>query len=89
MMTCRSDSYGQANPAKGMSDRYHSLTVVLEIDMRDEDVREIVSSIKMIRGVLSVSPYAADLISHVAEKRARLELGEKIIAVIYPDKTKE
>ena len=67
-----------------MSDRYHSLAVVLESDTRDDDARNIIHSISMIRGVLSVTPNVADIVSHMSETRARAELGKKIIEVIYP-----
>lgn len=67
-----------------MTDRYHSLTVTLEGDMRDDDAQQIIQSIAMIRGVLSVKPHVANITSHMAEERVRNELGQKILKVIYP-----
>jgi len=67
-----------------MSERYHSLAVVLEIDTKDDDARNIIQSIAMIRGVLSVTPKIADFNSHMAECRARAGLGRKVIELIYP-----
>ncbi len=67
-----------------MSDRYHSLAVVLDHDVKDEDARVIIQSISMIRGVLSVTPKIADMESHMAEQRARSELGRKLIEIIHP-----
>lgn len=69
-----------------MADRIHSLTVVLDRDYRDDDAESIVSAIEMIKGVLSVSGHVSDFDSHMAEERARRELGEKIWGILYPAK---
>lgn len=70
-----------------MTDRIHSLTVVLERDIREDDIEPLILSIKMLRHVLDVKEHVADAVSHMAEERARHELGEKILAVIYPKKS--
>lgn len=67
-----------------MTDRIHSLTIVLDKDYRDDDVEPIVNAIQMIRGVLSVSLCVSDFNTHMAVERARRELGEKLIKMIYP-----
>ena len=67
-----------------MTDRYHSLTVVLEKDIRDDDAQSIINAIKMVKGVLSVKPHVSDFTSLMAEDRARRDLEEKILQVIYP-----
>jgi len=67
-----------------MTDRIHSLNVVLDMDYRSDDVEKIVNAIKMIKGVLSVSMCVADFNSHMAEERAKRELGEKLWEIIYP-----
>lgn len=67
-----------------MTDRYHSLTVVLEKDIRDDDAESLLTAIKMIKGVMSVEPFISDVESHMAETRARRELGNKIWEVLYP-----
>lgn len=72
-----------------MTDRLHSLTVVLERDIRDDDAEPILAAIRMIRGVQSVTGQVADIDSHIAESRARRELGEKLFQVIYPDYPKK
>lgn len=68
-----------------MTDRIHSLTVTLESDRRDDDVEAITNSILMIRGVLSVAKHVTDHTAHMAQERAKRELGDKLLAVIYPD----
>ena len=70
-----------------MTDRYHSLTVVLEHDIRDDDAKPILAAIRQLRGVLSVEGNVADLTSHMAQERARRELGEKLLEVVYPKKS--
>lgn len=68
-----------------MTDRIHSLTVVLESDRRDDDVKAIVNSILMIKGVLNVAEHVTDHAAHMAQERSKRELGDKLMAVIYPD----
>ncbi len=67
-----------------MTDRYHSLTVVLEKDFRDDDAESILNAIEMIKGVLSVKPHISDCDSNMAEDRARRELGQKLWEILYP-----
>ena len=67
-----------------MTDRYNALTVVLEKDIRDGDAEALLAAIRQLRGVLTVSGNVADLGSHVAQERARHDLGEKLWHVLYP-----
>ena len=67
-----------------MTDRYHSLTVVLEKNIRNDDAESTISVIKHIKGILSVKGNIADSCSYVAEERARCELGGKLWEVLYP-----
>jgi len=67
-----------------MTDRYHSLTVVLEKDTRDDDSECIIKAIQTIKGVLSVKPHVADLNTNMAEDRAKRDLGKKLWEVLYP-----
>lgn len=68
-----------------MSDRYHSLTVVLEKNMKDEDAKSIIEAIGWMKNVLSVTPVVADPASYMAESRARHDLAEKLWKVLYPE----
>lgn len=68
-----------------MTDRIHALTVILERDLRDDDTEPLIVAIKQIRGVLDVTMHVTDVNSATAEFRARRELGEKIIKMIYPE----
>lgn len=67
-----------------MTDRINSIVVVLEKDYRDDDVEPILDSIRMTKGVLSVTSNVSDHVSHMAEERARHELGQKLIKIVYP-----
>lgn len=65
-----------------MTDRYHALTVVLEEDIRSDDAEDLINAIKMLRGVLSVTPHVTDIESHFSQERARRELIQKLWDVL-------
>ena len=67
-----------------MSDRFHTLTVVLERDIRSDDAEQLLAAIRMMRGVMSVTGIVADFNSHMAEERARTELGKKLLELVHP-----
>jgi hypothetical protein len=66
-----------------MSDRYNYLTVVLERDLKDEDVEPLIEAIKQFRSVLSVTPNVVDTAALLAEARARNELIQKLWHVLH------
>jgi hypothetical protein len=72
-----------------MTDRYNSLTVVLEKNIRSDDAEVLIEAIKCLRGVLSVKPRVNEITDHVAYERVRRELGEKLWAVLYPEHVKK
>ena len=69
-----------------MSDRIHSLTVVLDENIRADDAEPIIDAIRQLRGVLSVSGNVANLSDHVARARAFVELRDKILGVLIDAK---
>lgn len=69
-----------------MTDRVNALTVVLEHDIRDDDIAPLVSALKHLKGVLSVDQHVTNLEDHIAETRARHELGKKLFEVLHPSK---
>lgn len=69
-----------------MTDRYHSLTVALEADIRDDDCEPLIAAIRQLRGVRAVTGHVVDAESYMAEERARSELGRALFAVIYPER---
>lgn len=68
-----------------MTDRYNTLTVVLEKDMRSGDAEGLLEAIRRMRGVLSVTGNVADPTAWIAEERARHELGRGLWNLLYPE----
>ena len=66
-----------------MTDRYYALTVVLERDIREDDAESLIDAIKMIRGVLDVTPHVSDRALHTAERRVRRDIEERLYAVLH------
>lgn len=60
-----------------MTDRINQLTVILERDMRDDDVEGLMQAILLLRGVLNVRPIVED---QVAQERR--ELTPKLYSVL-------
>lgn len=58
-----------------MTDRYHSLTVVLDKDTRDDDAAPLIAAILQLRGVVGVEGNVADPSSYVHQLRAQAQLG--------------
>ena len=65
-----------------MSDRYAKLTVVLDQEYRSEDLQEILTAIRMVKGVLTVDPHVADFNHYAAKQQAAYELRRKIEEVL-------
>ena len=61
-----------------MSDRYNSLIVFLEADIKDEEAQPLIEAIMQFRGVLSVQPNVSNMLSILAEERARYEMRERL-----------
>lgn len=67
-----------------MTDRFHSLQVALDQDMREDDAQALMDAIRMMRGVVAVSGAVAGPDSWMAEERARQDLGRKLWEILYP-----
>jgi inosine-uridine nucleoside N-ribohydrolase len=65
-----------------MTDRYSSLTVVLEKDIREDDAKALIAAIQQLRGVLTVEGNVANLSEFVIEQRVRQEFREKLWEVL-------
>lgn len=70
-----------------MTDRIHSITLVLEENLREDDVQVLIEACKLFKSVISVEGNVADHSQHTADARARQVLGEQVWGIIYP-KTK-
>ncbi len=67
-----------------MTDRIHSITLVLEHDMRDDDVEPLMKALGQFRHVVSATANVADVDSHMAEVRAEALWHTKILNLLHP-----
>lgn len=76
-----------------MSTRVHSLTVVLSMDFKGDDLTEIIKAIGMVKGVSSVRTHVSDHVSYMAEQRAKIDLRNKLYDIFddysMPSKSKK
>lgn len=67
-----------------MTDRVNALLVVLDKDIRSDDVEPLVNAIRQLRNVADVELNIADAESYIAKSQAITELGRRVLDVIYP-----
>lgn len=65
-----------------MTNKFNSLTVVLENDIREDDAQKIIDAIYQLRGVIKVSGNVADLLGFVGTSRAKHDLAIKMLSVL-------
>lgn len=65
-----------------MTDRVHSFQVVLEEDIRIDDIELVVNALRMVKGVLAVEPIVTDFAAAMAEVRAKDQMREKLITLV-------
>lgn len=61
-----------------MTDRIKGFTVVLEEPLRDDDAEAIINAIRMVKGVMEVTPHIQTADDYYAEARARAKFRRKI-----------
>lgn len=61
-----------------MTDRYNSVVVAFDRDIREDDAQALLSAILMLKGVIAVQPQVPDCQTFVVESRLRRELTNKI-----------
>ena len=61
-----------------MTDRYSTLTVVLECDLRDDDAQQLIDAIGTMRRVASVSGNVEDRAVYAARERVAREWFAKL-----------
>jgi hypothetical protein len=61
-----------------MTDRYNAIVVVLENDIRDDDAEPILDAIRMIKGVIRVTPNVSDIDNHIAYQKAEYHLRGRL-----------
>lgn len=65
-----------------MTDKINSFTIVLEKDIREDDVKDIQTALSMIKGVLAVEPNVATVGDLISEQRAKRELTMKVLKAL-------
>ena len=64
-----------------MTDRVHALTVVLDRDIRTDDIEPLISAIKHLRYVADVTPHIVDHDDILARARARHEATTRVLGL--------
>ena len=68
-----------------MTDKYKGLIVTLDKDYREDEIDSIVTAIKMVKGVLEVTPSGARRVDdYITMERVAKELEKKIFKVFHP-----
>lgn len=65
-----------------MTDRYNAVVVTFDRDIREDDAEAIINAIRMLKGVLAVTPNVSDINMHVAESRVKRELTDRLYDVL-------
>ncbi len=65
-----------------MTDRLKGCNVVFDRDIRDDDVEPLLNAIRMMKGVLSVSPERATADDWMIRSRVKREFIEKLYNLI-------
>ena len=67
-----------------MAAKVCAFTVVLGQDITAEDAREVVKLLKLIKGVVEVTPVKTSMEHYVAKAQATAELRKQMLLVLYP-----
>lgn len=65
-----------------MTDRVAAYVVTLKEDVRVDDAEAITNAILMIRGVATVQPIMADMVTHIAEDRVKTRYQMAVYAAV-------
>lgn len=61
-----------------MTARIRSLTIALENDIREDDIQSLVSAIKMMKNVISVTPNQVNPGNWATEMRVKMDMAQKL-----------
>ncbi len=67
-----------------MSASYHSITVVLADDVSEEYATDLCKLFRLMGHVVSATPNVSGGDAHMAEQRARAEIGGQVLEILYP-----
>lgn len=65
-----------------MTDRHAAYLVTLAEDIREDDVEEILSAVRMVRGVMAVQPVETNLDQQIGQVRADGAWRERIFKLL-------
>lgn len=65
-----------------MSDRIHTLSVVLKKNMRDDDAKCIIDAILLLKGVVKVGANISNPAHYAATEQAKHEIRMKLLEII-------
>jgi hypothetical protein len=68
-----------------MSDRIKGLLVHLDGDYKDTSADNIITAIRMVKGVVKVEPVLANFEDILNRSRTKLELREKLMDILCED----
>lgn len=60
-----------------MTDRFAGFVVVLADDIREDDAEAVVTALRMVKGVVSVTPVVCDPTLAIAQQRVKREFQTK------------
>jgi hypothetical protein len=66
-----------------MSDKFKGLIVTLDADYQQEDVRNIMQAISMMKKVVDVSPSVVTMDDYMNRTRIKIEISEKLTSSIH------
>ena len=69
-----------------MTDRHAGYIVVLAYNVREDETESVLAAIRMIKNVQSVKPIVADVELTIAEERVKLQILEKIAALVKEER---
>lgn len=69
-----------------MTDRINALVVILEKDIREDDVESLVNAIRHFRFVADVKKNVSNIGDMIAYTRSRRDLTSKILDILHDDK---
>lgn len=65
-----------------MTDKVHSITIVLEENVRVDDVEGLLQVLLSLKGVMTATGNVANIESYVAETRAKVNLYRQMVELI-------
>ena len=68
-----------------MTDRIHSLNVVLEREIREDDAQPIIEAIKQLKHVIDVKKNVAEIDFYTAREQARYAVMTKVFEALKND----